>query len=232
MKKLLFLASFVIAALSITQSVKANIVKWTFETFPNDYDATSFFLGPRWADIGGGAFTGYHDSGLTVWSHPAGNGSSNSLASDHWAIGNYLHFDVGFGDNADVITVGFDITRSATGPTNFSLQYSTNGNVSFTPVSSFMVMENGGASALPAWNSATSDSNYSFIFDLSAVSGLKNFYGAGFNLVAESAPVDNVGSVRVDNFYVETVPEPSSIAMVALGGFSVLSFSFYRRRNK
>src|SRR5262245_5221908 len=70
---------------------------WGFEgVTTTNTGQTPIIGGSSAADSGalttGSAFTGFHTSASTVWSNPAGNGSTKSVSSDHWGIGDYYQF--------------------------------------------------------------------------------------------------------------------------------------------
>src|SRR3989454_7857552 len=73
------------------------LVAWSFESVTTSNTATTpVIVGSAAADSGvltaGSSFTGLHASSSTIWSNPAGNASSKSVSSDHWAIGDYYQF--------------------------------------------------------------------------------------------------------------------------------------------
>src|SRR5208282_848324 len=124
-------AVFFLATLSTlfaVQIAKAiTITDWTFET---SLPATA---GPFSPEIGSGSASGSH-AGASVYSSPAGNGSSHSFSSTIWAVNDYYQFSVssiGFQN----IRLSFDQTSSSTGPGKFLLVYSTD-SVSFSPFGS------------------------------------------------------------------------------------------------
>jgi hypothetical protein len=227
------------------QSIKADTVAgWTFQTsastnalFARIAAGAGVSVTNMSADVGSGTASGSHASASTVWSSPSGNGSTNSLASEHWAINDYYQFaantTAGGGNFFTNLSVSFDITRSATGPSNFVFQYSADGSSYSSFGANFMVQTNGGASGFSSWAPGTPASGYSISFDLSSLTALANDPTASFRLVDLSAPSGTAGTLRVDNFLVSgtliTVPEPSSLALAAMGGAAFL-VAFRRRR--
>jgi hypothetical protein len=131
------------------------------------------------ADIGSGSASGLHASAATVWSSPAGNGSTNAFSSDHWAPRDYYQFAVsttGFTNN----TLASDQTGSGTRLIDFSLQYSFDGSSFSTFGSSFLVLSNGASAnnegrgiTTAAWNvSGSVQSVFTEFFDLSSLTAL------------------------------------------------------------
>ncbi len=231
MKKTIALLS--VLALSTLFSARADILgQWTFElNTPADL-ANSATISGIAADVGTGTALGVHASSATDWSTPAGNGTTNSLSVNTWAVGDYFEFQVstiGFTG----LGVSFDQTSSSTGPRDFDFAYSTDGSL-FTTVSPYTVLQNG-LTPNPSWNVNTSSSAYSFAFDLSGVTAIDEQASVYFRLINSSTTsagggtVATTGTDRVDNFTVYSpVPEPSTAALFGLG---LLACSFIRRRN-
>src|SRR5439155_9308812 len=65
-----------------------------------------------------------------VWSTPSGNGSTKSMSSGNWAIGDYYQFSTSTSGSTGVKML-VDITRSSTGPSGFGIDYSTDGGSTF-----------------------------------------------------------------------------------------------------
>jgi hypothetical protein len=181
------------------------IALWTFET-SQPSSANTATIGGIMAESGSGTASGVHASALTDWSNPAGNASAESFSSTNWAIGDYYQFSVstlGFFD----INVSWDQTRSPEGPNTFDLEYSVNGGSFVTAINDYDV-------AQITWSSGGIRNAMSFeSADLSSVSAVDGAASLIFRLIAASAPGDDGGTNRVDNFLVEgtAVPEPSAV---------------------
>jgi hypothetical protein len=212
MKKIftLLLGSLCIYSSSLAQPVLAQ---WTFETA--DVSSTAgttpnVTVGTPQADAGvkasGSSFTGFHASALTVWSTPAGNGSANALSSNNWGVNDYYQFQLSTTGYSG-LQVSFDQTGSNTGPSQFKLQYSTDGTT-FTdvPGGSYTIPSNGAAAY--AWSASTPISQTSFNYNLSSIAALNNAANVYFRLTNTSTVAFNGGTVatagtnRVDNFTV------------------------------
>ena len=195
----------------------APLATWSFETTPPS--GTGQANGPYLADSGLLAGTsnanGFHASEATTWSNPSGNGSLESWSSNNWAIGDYYQFATSTTGFEDII-VTFDQTRSSTGPADFELQYSLDGN-SFTGAGAYTV------GAL-TWSTSTPVPESTFTFDLTGISALENASSVTFRLVATGAASGTAGTNRVDNFNIEAtaIPEPTSLAVIGLGGLLAL----------
>jgi hypothetical protein len=204
------------------------LATWTFES------SVPVTAGPFSPEIGGGSALGFH-AGSTVYSSPAGNGSTHSFSSTVWAIGDYYQFQVNTLGYQD-ITVSYDQTSSGTGPGRFNFSYSTDG-VNFTVFApSYTVQSN--AAPNPTWNASTSSSLYTFNWDLSAIDTIENSSTVYFRLVdasvtsAGGGTVATTGTDRVDNFTVNAsaIPEPQSFALLTAGGMMLLRLVRPRRQ--
>ena len=172
----------------------ATIVQWTFETnTPADLPNTAA-IGPIAADLGTGQASGLHASASTDWTTPAGNGSSNSLSSNEWAIGDYYQFALSLTGFQD-ITLTWDQTRSNTGPATFDLAYSLNGT-------DFTVASDNYDVPPQTWSALTPNPGSGFTVNLSTVNALNNASSVIFRLVADSDPGGTAGTNRIDNFTV------------------------------
>jgi hypothetical protein len=201
----------------------AQIASWTFETsMPAGAPGAGAWITNIASEVGSGTASGFH-AGVATYSNPVGNGSANSFSANTWAVGDYFQFAVSTIGYTG-IGVYFDQASSATGPGRFTLAYSIDGN-SFTPViaaTDYTVHEN----AFPnSWNSTTASSLFSHAYDLSSVTELNNSFAVYFRLVNSSTISagggivnPTAGTSRVDNFSVAVVPEPSTMALTALGG--------------
>jgi PEP-CTERM motif len=209
-----------------------TIAEWTFE---DSYSYIQANPGPGTTltgispEVGTGAASGLHTSSATTWSAPAGNGSSHSLSAKNWSEGDYYQFETstaGF----DNITVSYDQTSSSTGPGSFSLQYSTDGE-NFTSFQAYGVQQG-------SWNTTSSNSACSYLFDLSPVADLNNAPNVYFRLVnaAGTTPsggsISTAGSDRIDNFTIGVAAVPEPHGLFILGGLGLLGMSMVRRRRQ
>ena len=216
-QRLVALCAIVVLSSAATQA--AVLSSWSFEAPSTPADLSNSATGPTVTNDGGvnaGSLVGVHASTATDWTTPVGNGSVDSYSVNDWAIGDYFQFttnSLGFDD----IAVAVDHTSSPTGPRDFSLQYSTDGTT-YTPFADYSVLAN---TAPDNWNSGTRLPIHTYTFDLSSVSALDNQAILSFRLAmrttvsANGTTVAAGGTSRVDN--VTVLPEPSSLACVALG---------------
>lgn len=183
-------AALLVFALPATNA--AIISQWTFESPNTPLDVMNVTTYPNAIapSTGTGNASAFHASNLTDYSTPVGNGSADSFSSNTWAVGDYYQFSLsttGFQD----ITLNFDQTRSGTGPTGFTINYSTDGT-SFTSFNSYTVNEVG-------WSAGTPQAGSVFSFDLSSVSALVNASTIFFRLSATAVGAAG-GTSRIDNF--------------------------------
>lgn len=174
------------------------LARFTFET------SVPTTAGPHAAEEGTGEASGFHVSGATVYSNPAGNGSTESFSSNNWAIGDYYQVTTDT-RNYGSISIQWDQTRSSTGPATFKLQYSTNG----TDFTDF------------ATDLEVTQSWVTFNQDLSAVSALNNLETAYLRIVATSAPTQTGGTNRIDN--VSIAASSYAATLTGTAGWRMLS---------
>ena len=239
MKRIL-VASSVVLTLCSALTVHADLLAdWTFETSASTNNIIATGKTPAasqsgvLADIGTGTGSASHATSST-WTIPAGNGSGHSWSVQNWAANDFYQFAVstiGFSG----ITLSYDQTGSATGPSHFYLSYSTDGSsyTVFGGTNSLLV------NAAPnfTWNVTTPTNGYNFAYDLSTVTALNNASTVFFRVTDADTVSLNGGTVaaggtdRIDNFIVNAspIPEPSTFAM-ALVGFAVLTTSVLRHR--
>ena len=233
MKKLA-LTLFSIACCAAFAQAQTVISQWTFETNP-PMDVTDSATGPSIAaDVGNGTAVGVHADPLSDWTTPQGNGSPNSYSAVRWATGDYWQFSLSTAGFTDIF-VTFSATGSATGPRDFSLQYSTTGTGgTFVSAGSYMLASSPGFSG-------TYQPVHQYSFDLSGITGLDNNADVVFRLVQTSAiainggAIGTAGSSRVDDFFVSSggpivIPEPATYMLMGIG-ILVCAQQFRRRKN-
>jgi hypothetical protein len=215
MKKLIIL----LGVFTVLQLLRADtIAKWTFETSkPGAFKSAGNWFTNITAEVGVGTASALHGSS-TIYSSTPGNGSFASFgATNGWSVGDFYQFvvnTVGFNN----ISISFDQTGTATGPSIFFLEYSNDGNT-FTKFGSDYTLKLGN------WNSSTANITNSFNFDLSSISSIINQSTVYFRIVDDSTVAINGGVVsgyqddRVDNVLIsaQPVPEPASMALLVSG---------------
>jgi hypothetical protein len=212
--------------LGLTLSARATVVAlWTFED--SKPAATGQTLGAGLTpESGSGAANGFHSNAATVWSNPVGNGSGESFSANTWSVGDYFQFGTSLTGYQDV-QLSWGQTRSSTGPSDFSLSWSTDGAV-FNPFQNYTVGNT-------SWTSGTTNASSVVSADLSAVSGLDNAPNVFFRLTATSAPSGTSGANRVDDFQISATPTVSpvpEVSTVGAIGFGVMALGAAWRRSR
>lgn len=208
----------ILSALTLTAAVSAAasadlIAGWTIPTaIPSGTTGTNYTYGA--ADQGvqtaGSSLSGFHALAATVWSSPAGNGSTHALSSNTWSVGDYYQIVVSTLGYTD-ISLSWDQTRSGTGPSSFELAVSTDG-VAFTTLSSYTVGQ-------VSWSTGTPQSGSTqTLSDIVAASDSSTVYFRFVNL----STVASGGTNRIDNILVNgnLIPTPGAIALLGLAGLA------------
>ena len=216
-------AASLITAGAVSMSASAALVAgWSMSTaVPAATTGINYTYGA--ADLGdataGTSLTGFHAAAATTWSSPAGNGSTYSLSSNNWAIGDYYQVSLSTTGYADPITISFDQTRSGTGPATFDVLMSVDGGASFTTVlASYVVVQAGLAgTGTTSWNTVTNQAGFTTtITGLTAAAGQASVIFRIQSTVTTAA----AGTNRVDNInvYSGAVPTPGAIALLGVAG--------------
>ena len=246
MKKIILLIA--IGSVLNLDYARASVVlaNWTFES----YTATSTAAtGPALlaeAGLGAGVAvaTGVHASSSAVWSNPSGNGSVESFSVNNWAVGDYFQFrtsSLGYSG----ISLSWDHTGSSTGPSSFSLLYSTDSGSNFTQYATYSIVRAPGSgqpnsyifsdgSTGTSWTSAKTATNTYYSLDFSSITGLNSNSDIVFRISNLSSGVASSGTSRVDNVIITAsapVPEPSTGALLVLGGAALVAVRSFRKKN-
>jgi len=222
MTKQMFLASAVVLAASASASA-AIVASWSMPTaVPAATTGTNYVYGA--ADAGdataGTSLSAFHALAATTWSSPAGNGSTYSLSSNNWSVGDYYQISVsttGFSD----ISLVWDQTRSSTGPSSFRVDMSTDGTSFSTILASYSVIQAGlaGTNTL-AWSAANGVQS-AFTTTVASIAGADNQATLIFRFVNLSTAAA-AGTNRIDNIVVSgaPIPAPGAIALLGLAGLA------------
>jgi len=242
MKKFLSL-SVLLGVVTLSTARADTIALWTFESsLPTGSPGAGVWLTNIAAEVGSGVASGFHTDAAS-YSNPSGNGSAESFSVNTWTtVGDLFQFAVSTVGYENV-GLSWDQTSSGTGPKLFNLEYSTDGSSFSTFVANYIARTNAaatdnsgsGVDTSGFWSSGSSQTGYSYSYDLSSETSLNDASTVYFRLVlsdltnAQGNTTPSSGTDRVDNFMVtaSVVPEPSVLALLAVGGSVLLSL---RRR--
>ncbi|MBM4008808.1 MAG: hypothetical protein FJ285_04360 [Planctomycetes bacterium] len=221
------------AAFLSMSSTAAVIAQWSVVApIPSGSVGSNFAVGA--ADAGeqtaGTGLRGYHALATTVWSTPAGNGSTYAFSSNGWSVGDYYEvsvptsgFNGGNGGSAGWlgtdISLSWDQTRSSTGPSNFRVDMSTDGTNFTTLLASYTVIQAGASGSNTLSWSTTAGVQSAFTRTISSIAGADNQSTLVFRFVNLST-VAAAGTNRIDNIVVSgtLVPAPGAVALLAVAG--------------
>jgi hypothetical protein len=217
------------------------LAKWTFEN-ANASSTNNYSLDLRAEDgdqKGVAVASGFHDTLATVWSNPAGNGSSKSFSANNWLPNSYFQFSVNSLSKSG-ISISWDQVSSGTGPSNFSLSYSIGGSTNFTSFTNYSVirastnspnLQTATSGNKSSWSSSSySVTNTTFSYDLSSITLLDNQSSLMLRLVHMGSGIGSSGTSRIDNVSISYVPEPSSSMLLLLGAAGLIGLRSLRRK--
>ncbi len=219
LSKLTIVAAVAASALSLSAS-GAVIASWSMPTsVTTGTVGTSFTYGA--ADAGeakaGSSLSSTHAAAATAYSSPAGNGSTYSLSSNNWAIGDYYQVTVST-SNYQEVSFSWDQTRSSTGPSSFELVMSTDGGSTWsTLMASVTVIQAGLAGTnTTSWNATTGQAAFTTSTAAADASDHASVIFRIRSLVTTAA----AGTSRIDNVVVSGtfVPAPGAVALLGLAG--------------
>jgi MYXO-CTERM domain-containing protein len=222
MTKQMFIASAVALAASSAASA-AIVAGWTMTTaVPAATTGSNYVYGA--ADNGdataGTSLSAFHALAATTWSSPSGNGSSFSLSSNNWSVGDYYQIAVSTTGYSDIY-LAWDQTRSSTGPSSFRVDMSTDGTNFTTILANYTIIQAGltGTGTL-AWSIANGVQS-AFTTTIASISGADNQANLVFRFVNLST-VATGGTNRIDNIVVSSgpIPAPGAIALLGLAGLA------------
>jgi len=235
MKAIVILTAAIAAGSLLT--AKADVLAdWTFETpvstnnIVGAGDTPGTTQSGILADIGTGSASATHALAASVWSIPAGNGSSHSWSANDWSMGDSYQFSV------TLDLVDYTYSGSATGPKTFYIAWSTDGST-FAKLGSDYGLTSGITWSAGTPNQATQSSD-----DFTSITALDTASTIYFRVVDDSTTtggnltggnIGTAGTDRIDNFVVNAtvtaVPEPAILTLAAAGGAFIL-VAFRRRR--
>ncbi len=162
--------------------------------------------------VSGSMLSGTHSSASTVWSSPAGNGSTYALSSNAWNVGDYYQISLATTGYFSV-SVAWEQTRSSTGPAGFEAVLSVDGGSTFSSLGSYTVNQVSWSATVPVTTSSfgslasAADNQASVIIRFKVVT-------AGTSTTTGTNRIDNISV----NGAVLPVPSPGAVALVGLAG--------------
>ena len=205
-------AASLITAGAVSMSASAALIAgWSIPTavaaptIGNGYSYGAADLGEATA---GTSLSGFHAVAATTWSSPAGNGSTYSLSSNNWSIGDYYQISLSTTGYADPITISFDHTRSGTGPATWTVIMSVDGGTNWsTLLATFApIINSASPTGAGTWSTTVYNAAYTSSIALGAAAD-----NAASILVRVQATVDPVnstgvyqagGTARIDNVFI------------------------------
>ncbi len=180
--------------------------------------AYSYGAADAGSNAAGSMLSGSHVASATTWSSPAGNGSTYSLSSNNWTIGDYyqVSFDT-LGSTSN--SISWDQTRSGTGPSTFDALLSVDGGTTWTTIlAGYAVVQAGLAgTGTTSWNTVTNQPGF-FTQTVALGAGADN-QASVLVRFATTVTTASGGTNRVDNINVtNTIPAPGAIALISLAG--------------
>ena len=222
----LFTLAATAALITSASAATVQIAGWSMRTvIPAATTGSNYTYGQ--ADLGaltnGTSLSAFHAVAATTWSSPSGNGSTYSLSCNNWSLGDYFQVSMATTGYSD-ISVSWDQTRSATGPSSFSLSMSTDGGANFTTLlASYTVIQAGLAgTGTTTWNSVTNQpSFFTTTTDLGISAANQGNILLRFNSLSTPSAA---GTGRIDNISVvqTVVPEPTSMLLLMFAGGMML----------
>ena len=220
-KSILFLSLAGTSLISLSSSA-ATIASWSITTaFPTGAGSvpvgTTYSVGQ--ADSGelvaGTSLTSVHALAAATYTSPAGNGSTYAFSSNNWSIGDYYQASMST-SGFESISVSWDQTRSATGPTSFEMIFSVNSGANWSTGFAYTVLQSGGGGAPATWSTTVYNSIYTSSQSLLGAENASSVLVRFRALVAGASS----GSNRIDNvvFSGNLVPAPGAIALLGLAG--------------
>ena len=227
-----FAVATAVAAAAVTATASADlVVGWTIPTaFPTgagNVPTGQTYLppGPNGAGVAdqgtntaGSQLSAFHTLAAATYTSPAGNGNMYAFSSNNWSANDYYEArfsTVGAGTSG--LSVSWDQTRSATGPTTFNLVMSVDGGSNWTTLSaSYTVLQSGGGGAPGTWSTTTYNSIYTSTVSLGAAADEQSLVILRWVSTQTAAAA---GSNRIDNISVNNaIPAPGALALLGVAG--------------
>lgn len=228
--------SSIIVAVGLVAAAAASadaavIVGWTMPTaFPtgtgNVPTGTTYLPpGPNGAGVAdqgsnaaGSQLRAVKSLAASTYTSPSGNGSQYSFSANNWSPGDFYEISFSAAGITDGLVLSWDQARSSTGPAAFKVSMSVNGGA-FADLLDYTVLQSGGGSAPGTWSSTTYNPIYSSTLLLGGAASNASSVVVRF-VNREAAASSATGSNRIDSIFVNSVPAPGAMALLAVAGIA------------
>ena len=215
-----FLFAAVAASVAAATASADLVCGWTMPTaIPAATTGVSYNYGAANQGTGaaGSMLSSAHAVAATTYSSPAGNGSTYSLSTHNWTIGD--KYQVAFSTIGSAgLSISWDQTRSGTGPATFDALLSIDGGATWTNLlAGYSVIQAGLAGTnTTSWNTVTNQVGFTQTVALGlAAENLADVRVRFSSTVTTAAG----GTNRIDNIRVtNNIPSPGAIALLGLAG--------------
>ena len=196
----------------VVSSASADVIAgWSMPTAVTATTAATYSYGAAnsGALASGSMLSGTHSSALTVWSSPAGNGSTYALSSNAWNVGDYYQISLAT-TGYSAVSVAWDQTRSSTGPAGFEAVLSVDGGSTFSSLGSYTVNQVSWSATVPVITSSFGSVASAANNQASVIIRFK---------VVTAGTSTTTGTNRIDNIVVSgSIPAPGAVALIGLAG--------------
>ena len=215
-----FLFAAVAASVAAATASADLVCGWTMPTaVPAATTGVSYNYGAADQGTGtaGSMLSSAHAAAATTYSSPAGNGSTYSLSSNNWTMGD--NYQVAFSTVGSAgLSISWDQTRSGTGPATFDALLSIDGGATWTNLlTGYSVVQAGFAgTGTTSWNTVTNQVGFTQTVALGLDAENLADVRVRFSSTVTTAAA---GTNRIDNIMVtNNIPSPGAIALLGLAG--------------
>ena len=215
-----FLFAAVAASVAAATASADLVCGWTMATaVPAATTGVSYNYGAADQGTGtaGSMLSSAHAASAATYSSPSGNGSTYSLSSNNWTIGD--NYQVAFSTIGSAgLSISWDQTRSSTGPATFDALLSIDGGATWTNLlTGYSVIQAGFAGTnTTSWNTTTNQSAFTQTVALGVAAENQTEVRVRFSSTVTTAAA---GTNRIDNIMVtNNIPSPGAIALLGLAG--------------
>ena len=196
----------------VASAASADVIAgWSMPTAVTATTAATYSYGAAnsGALVSGSMLSGTHSSASTVWSSPAGNGSTYALSSNAWNVGDYYQISLATTGYSSV-SVAWEQTRSSTGPAGVEAVLSVDGGSTFSSLGAYTVNQVSWSATVPVTTSSFGSLASAADNQASVIIRFK---------VVTAGTSTTTGTNRIDNIVVSgSIPAPGAAALIGLAG--------------